>query len=463
MPRIFLYPVEYANFCTSTVWHQRRAHKGCRVKSNCSRAIDLWLASCDICIFICFRRKKEDLVILWKTARTTTMWKFCLRLLLLNLWNQSKSLHWHHQQKHHKKVKLTTRPVRNCNVMYFSVTDSVGGRWKGPVTTQKEEIVDQKHNDGHKELSWGPYPFVPRNAHKKIDSYTHIIFSGSELFLFQASVAARIHQHRLLRSSSSSTKGNVNLNLSPEITSKIYLCVNVFRIPWVSMFFLGGERGSYTQRKLLLGQQTKAPRYKPRSFFTSVLQLKRHWCQFFANFDWISIFLLFSGGNVTVDTKNVPSQAELANILHIEQHQEGGYWKPQHCLSRDRVAIIIPFRDRQTHLLVLLKYLIPLLQRQQQEYWLFVVEQVSVFFHQYVQRNWNIEELCTEQSEVVLISWEKLQLWSKVRLPFLLQLNRSVLGIVQFFQSIFLFQVLWVSFLFQDKNKSFHLGKEVQG
>ena len=57
--------------------------------------------------------------------------------------------------------------------------------------------------------------------------------------------------------------------------------------------------------------------------------------------------------------------------------QLGGYWKPKDCYARDRVAIVIPFRDRHAHRNILLKYLHPLLQRQQIEYRIFVVEQVG--------------------------------------------------------------------------------------
>ncbi len=55
---------------------------------------------------------------------------------------------------------------------------------------------------------------------------------------------------------------------------------------------------------------------------------------------------------------------------------EGGHWSPPHCVARDRVAVIIPFRDRQSHLPVLLKYLHLHQQKQLLEYTVFVVEQV---------------------------------------------------------------------------------------
>lgn len=54
----------------------------------------------------------------------------------------------------------------------------------------------------------------------------------------------------------------------------------------------------------------------------------------------------------------------------------GGSWHPSHCTAKYFVAIIIPYRDRKTHLLQLLYYLHPMLKRQQLNYRVFVVEQV---------------------------------------------------------------------------------------
>ncbi|XP_067674893.1 beta-1,4-N-acetylgalactosaminyltransferase bre-4-like isoform X2 [Haliotis asinina] len=55
--------------------------------------------------------------------------------------------------------------------------------------------------------------------------------------------------------------------------------------------------------------------------------------------------------------------------------QYGGKWKPSSCYARYRVAIIIPYRDRLHHLVVLLAHLLPILRRQQLDFRVFVVEQ----------------------------------------------------------------------------------------
>ena len=46
----------------------------------------------------------------------------------------------------------------------------------------------------------------------------------------------------------------------------------------------------------------------------------------------------------------------------------GGEWQPNACAARHRVVIIVPFRDRESHLQALLYSLHPVLQRQQLAY-----------------------------------------------------------------------------------------------
>ncbi|EPB72460.1 N-acetyllactosaminide 3-alpha-galactosyltransferase [Ancylostoma ceylanicum] len=94
-------------------------------------------------------------------------------------------------------------------------------------------------------------------------------------------------------------------------------------------------------------------------------------------------------GGVCPDPESVPDlwgslpQA----VLLIENLQEadvsaahpevkpGGEWSPTDCKARHRVAIIIPFRDRQSHLTRLLDFLIPVLQRQRLDFRFIVTEQ----------------------------------------------------------------------------------------
>ncbi|XP_011619161.2 beta-1,4-galactosyltransferase 1-like [Takifugu rubripes] len=55
--------------------------------------------------------------------------------------------------------------------------------------------------------------------------------------------------------------------------------------------------------------------------------------------------------------------------------QDGGRHKPADCVSKHKVAIIIPYRNRHEHLKHLLFYLHPMLVRQQLDYGIYVINQ----------------------------------------------------------------------------------------
>ena len=55
----------------------------------------------------------------------------------------------------------------------------------------------------------------------------------------------------------------------------------------------------------------------------------------------------------------------------------GGRWRPKHCIPRMRVAILVPYRDRFKHLKVFLQHMHPFLRRQNLDYTIFLIEQVS--------------------------------------------------------------------------------------
>ncbi|CAN2390048.1 4-galactosyltransferase 1, partial [Pristimantis euphronides] len=54
---------------------------------------------------------------------------------------------------------------------------------------------------------------------------------------------------------------------------------------------------------------------------------------------------------------------------------EGGRYKPKDCKALQKVALIIPFRNRDEHLKYWLHYLHPILQRQQLDYGIYVINQ----------------------------------------------------------------------------------------
>lgn len=62
-------------------------------------------------------------------------------------------------------------------------------------------------------------------------------------------------------------------------------------------------------------------------------------------------------------------QAENPNVHRGQYH-------PEECKAVQQVAIIIPHRNREKHLMYLLKHLHPFLQRQQLDYGIYVIHQV---------------------------------------------------------------------------------------
>ena len=73
--------------------------------------------------------------------------------------------------------------------------------------------------------------------------------------------------------------------------------------------------------------------------------------------------------------------AEEVMQRHGSTMTAGGSWKPCDCGSQSKVAILIPFRDRSSHLSVLLNNLIPFLQYQKRDFTIFVIEQVQLRIH----------------------------------------------------------------------------------
>jgi len=85
---------------------------------------------------------------------------------------------------------------------------------------------------------------------------------------------------------------------------------------------------------------------------------------------------------VGLQTANASMQWNWSDIYPVtgEKWMKGGEWKPATCTARYRMAVIIPFRDRDSHLKALLRHLIPILRRQLIHFRIFVVEQVNIAF-----------------------------------------------------------------------------------
>ncbi|XP_075380854.1 beta-1,4-galactosyltransferase 3 isoform X2 [Mycteria americana] len=83
----------------------------------------------------------------------------------------------------------------------------------------------------------------------------------------------------------------------------------------------------------------------------------------------------FLVGPLTVSFSRVPTLEQIR--AKNPAVQEGGRYQPSTCEPRSRTAVIIPHRNRETHLGHLLYYLHPFLQRQQLQYGIYVVHQAG--------------------------------------------------------------------------------------
>lgn len=79
-----------------------------------------------------------------------------------------------------------------------------------------------------------------------------------------------------------------------------------------------------------------------------------------------------------------PVFVHLSSPLSLEEIKEknplvtpGGHYRPPDCIPRHHTAIVVPYRNRQSHLRTLLYHLHPFLQRQQIHYGIYIVHQVS--------------------------------------------------------------------------------------
>lgn len=89
------------------------------------------------------------------------------------------------------------------------------------------------------------------------------------------------------------------------------------------------------------------------------------------------LVFLSSEGHIYVDLNHPLNSSEEAILASNPHILPGGAGHPIDCAARHKVAIILPYRDRQMHLQILLSHLHPLLHRQQLDYRIIVVEQVG--------------------------------------------------------------------------------------
>lgn len=75
-------------------------------------------------------------------------------------------------------------------------------------------------------------------------------------------------------------------------------------------------------------------------------------------------------------------QSPIPSLIDLEKNftwlNMGGEWKPVDCIAKNKIAIIIPFKNRDEHLLLFLQHMHPFLKRQLLDYRIFVVEQTGI-------------------------------------------------------------------------------------
>ncbi|XP_069182646.1 beta-1,4-galactosyltransferase 4-like [Procambarus clarkii] len=84
------------------------------------------------------------------------------------------------------------------------------------------------------------------------------------------------------------------------------------------------------------------------------------------------IGLMDAGGNLATEEKVNMSEAEARHRAGVMQ---GGFSSPQHCVARWSLAVIVPYRNRETQIGAFLNHMHPFLQRQQLNYSIYFVEQ----------------------------------------------------------------------------------------
>lgn len=85
----------------------------------------------------------------------------------------------------------------------------------------------------------------------------------------------------------------------------------------------------------------------------------------------IQVDLDLMPGHFRTQSRASPNKPWTSSAFNVRSQP----WSPDHCAPRHRVAVVVPYRDRRLHLLILLKYLHPILQRQLLSYRIYVVEQ----------------------------------------------------------------------------------------
>ena len=85
-----------------------------------------------------------------------------------------------------------------------------------------------------------------------------------------------------------------------------------------------------------------------------------------------------------------PKPEDLKNDTVLSRVRYGGLYKPADCKAKEKIAIIVSYRDREEHLKIFLYYMHAFLQTQKVQYGIYVVEMVSMSFV-FIQKGNNVK------------------------------------------------------------------------
>lgn len=133
------------------------------------------------------------------------------------------------------------------------------------------------------------------------------------------------------------------------------------------------------------------------NYFVGAIQVIPRAKNFMATFHKV----MYLGNEETLGHKVAMKKAELANCPSVSPNLRGqnklvfkpdltleevqaenpkvsrGRYRPEECKALQRVAVLIPHRNREKHLVYLLEHLHPFLQRQQLDYGIYVIHQTG--------------------------------------------------------------------------------------
>ncbi|XP_018936761.2 beta-1,4-galactosyltransferase 3 [Cyprinus carpio] len=147
-----------------------------------------------------------------------------------------------------------------------------------------------------------------------------------------------------------------------------------FQFAFVLYFSLGGFRGLVSV--LVHSTEPEIDYSRPHDVYTNLTSLLLHHPGPSGPEQQLSDCILPSSllvGPVSVHLSSPPSLEKIKEKNPLVTL--GGHYRPPDCEPRHHTAIVVPYRNRQTHLRALLYHLHPFLQRQQVHYGIYIVHQ----------------------------------------------------------------------------------------